>query len=100
MSFAGRSLTLFVRAGAAPGGLLGISLPALVLLVGLILVALALAVGVVLARRDYAVQHLGVENRALDLALERQRLVEAELRACAGAVPHDPARLTRRDRAL
>ena len=34
-----------------------------------------------MARRDDAVQYLGVENEALDRALEQQRIVETELRA-------------------
>jgi len=81
VAFAGRSLALYVRPGAAPSGVLGFSLPTFVLLVGLALTALAIAVAVALARRDTAVMRLAVENRALDEALERQRVTEAELRA-------------------
>jgi hypothetical protein len=81
VTFAGERLQLFVRAGPPPGGVFGISLPLLVLLVGLLLTALAIAVGVAVARRDDEVQHLGIENEALDRALEQQRVVEAELRA-------------------
>jgi hypothetical protein len=81
LAFAGQSVVLFVKPGPPPAGVLGISLPILVLVVGLVLTLLALAVAVVVARRDDTVQHLGVENRALDHALEQQRLVETELRA-------------------
>ena len=81
VAFAGRSLELYVRPGALPSAALGISLPVFVLLIGLALTALAIAVAVALARRDAAVLRLGVQNRALDQALERQRITEAELRA-------------------
>ncbi len=77
----GRELALMVRAGAAPGGWLGLTLPQLVVLVGLALTTLAAGIAVVVARRTYAMEHLSVENRALDEALERQRSVESELRA-------------------
>jgi PAS domain S-box-containing protein len=77
----GRDFALMVHAGAAPGGWLGLSLPQLVLLVGLALTALAAVIAVVVARRTYAMEHLSVENRALDEALERQQRVESELRA-------------------
>ncbi len=73
------------------GGWLGLTLPQLILLVGLALTAFAAVVAVVVARRTYAVEHLSVENRALDEALERQRRVEAELRDVASALPHDLA---------
>jgi signal transduction histidine kinase/ActR/RegA family two-component response regulator len=79
--FGGQTLNLLVRAGPPAGGLFGISLPLLVLLVGLVLTGLAIAVGIAVARRDDAVQYLGVENQALDRALEQQRIVETELRA-------------------
>ena len=81
VSFGGQRLNLLVRAGPPAGGLFGISLPVLVLLVGLVLTGLAIAVAIAVARRDDAVQYLGVENQALDRALEQQRIVEAELRA-------------------
>ena len=81
VAIGGREFFLMVRAGAAPGGWLGLTLPQLVLLVGLLLTALAAVIAVVVARRTYAVEHLSVENRALDEALERQRLVETEFRA-------------------
>ena len=81
VAFDGQSLVLFVRAGAAPGGLFGISLPVLILLAGLVLTGVALAVGITVRRRDETVRHLGVENRTLDQALEQQRLIETELRA-------------------
>jgi len=81
VAFDGQGLVLFVRAGAAPGGLFGISLPVLMLLAGLVLTGLALAVGITVRRRDETVRHLGVENRTLDEALEQQRLIETELRA-------------------
>ncbi len=77
----GQEFALMVRAGAAPSGWLGLTLPQLVLLVGLALTVFAAAIAVVVARRSHAVEHLSVENRALDEALERQRVVESELRA-------------------
>ena len=81
VTLAGRTFALYVRTAGAPEGALGLSLPTLVLLVGFALTALAIAVGIAVARRDDAVQHLGIENQALDRALEHQRIVEAELRA-------------------
>jgi len=81
VTFAGQNLRLLVRPGPAPSGMLGISLPVFVLLVGLLLTVLAVAVAVAFARRNAAVRSLNVENRALDEALERQRVTEAELRA-------------------
>ncbi|HYL51031.1 MAG TPA: ATP-binding protein [Acidimicrobiia bacterium] len=77
----GREFALLVRAGSAPSGWLGLSLPQLVLLVGLALTTLAAGIAIVVARRTYAMEHLSVQNRELDEALERQRQVEAELRA-------------------
>jgi hypothetical protein len=84
VTFAGGSYALLVRAGPAPGAVLGLSLPLLVLLVGLLLTAIAVAVAVTIVRRNAAVHHLDVENRALDDALERQLAIEAELRAWQG----------------
>jgi signal transduction histidine kinase len=81
VAIGGQSFALMVRPDAAPAVWLGIPLPLLVLLVGLVLTALAAVVAVLIARRTRAVEHLSVENRALDEALARQRAVEAELRA-------------------
>jgi signal transduction histidine kinase/CheY-like chemotaxis protein len=81
VSFAGGTYSLYVRPGPAAGAMFGLSLPLLVLLVGLLLTVIAIAVGIAIVRRNAAVRHLDVENRALDLALARQRVVEAELRA-------------------
>ena len=89
-----------VRAGPAPDAVVGLPLPLLVLLVGLLLTAIAVAVAVTIVRRNAAVRHLDVENRALDDALERQLAIEAELRGVAGSLPHDPAGHARRDRPL
>jgi PAS domain S-box-containing protein len=81
VSFGGMNVALLVGVNNGSPGLLGISLPLLVLLVGIALTLLALATGVVVARRGAAVRHLGDENRQLDEALERQHAIAAELRA-------------------
>ncbi len=77
----GRTFTLMVRPDAAPNAWLGITLPQLVLLAGVLLTIFAAAIAALIARRARVVESLSVENRALDEALERQREVEAELRA-------------------
>jgi signal transduction histidine kinase/ActR/RegA family two-component response regulator len=84
VSFAGRSYTLLVRPGAAPGAVLGLSLPLLLVVVGLLLTAIAMAVAAAIVRRNATVRHLDVENRALDDALARQLAIEAELRGWQG----------------
>jgi len=79
VSLGGQSFELYVKAGSAPSGWFGLSLPQLVLLVGVALALLATVAVVLLVRRAYATEQLGDENRELDRMLERQRVVEAEL---------------------
>jgi hypothetical protein len=79
LALGGQSFALYVKAGGALTGWFGLSLPQLVLLVGVALTLLATAALVLLARRAYAAEQLGHENRELDQMLERQRAVEAEL---------------------
>jgi signal transduction histidine kinase/CheY-like chemotaxis protein len=80
VSLGGRDFALLVPASSSPSWH-GLSLPDVVLLVGILLTGLATAIASIAARRAYAVDELNVENRALDFALERQRRIEAELRA-------------------
>jgi PAS domain S-box-containing protein len=78
--FAGRPFSLFVRPDDA-SWLADAELPPLTLLVGLVLTAMAIWVAGSVVRRKHAVGLLRTENRELDLAIERQRKIEAELRA-------------------
>jgi PAS domain S-box-containing protein len=80
VSLGGRDFTMLVPASSSPSWH-GLSLPDVVLLVGIVLTGLATAIAAIAARRAYTVDELNFENRALDLALERQRRIEAELRA-------------------
>ncbi len=81
VAIGGQSFALLVRAPAPPPAWFGLELPELVLLVGAVITALAMTAVSVVTRRTHAVQHLSHENRELDAALERQRAIEAELRA-------------------
>ncbi|HEV7526142.1 MAG TPA: ATP-binding protein, partial [Acidimicrobiia bacterium] len=81
VTLGGQRFDLFVKAGTVPTGWFGISLPELVALVGLALTILAAATAMLVVRRAYATEQLSDENRALDRALERQRVVESELLA-------------------
>jgi len=77
----GQQFTMLVRADRATNALAGTELPLVTLLVGLLLTLVAAFVARTVVRRNYAVGRLQTENRALDLAIEQQRRVEAELRA-------------------
>ncbi len=97
VALAGRPFSLFVRPDTA-SWLADAQLPPLTLLVGVVLTAIAAWVAGSVVRRKHAVGVLRSENRDLDLAIERQRKIEAELRAAQAAVPRDAAGLARRDR--
>src|SRR5205823_6220932 len=77
----GQQFTMLVRADRATNALAGTELPLVTLLVGLLLTLVAAFVARTVVRRNHAVGLLETENRALDLAIEQQRRVEAELRA-------------------
>jgi PAS domain S-box-containing protein len=77
----GTQLTMFVTPDRAAGSFAGAQLPLVILLVGLLLTVVAAVVARTVVRRNYAVGVLQTQNRALDVAIEEQRRVEAELRA-------------------
>jgi signal transduction histidine kinase/ActR/RegA family two-component response regulator len=81
VSFAGQSVTLYVAADKIPSGWLGLTIPSLTLVAGMLLTVLAALAAAVIVRRNHAVDALGTENRALDLALQHSRRIEGELRA-------------------
>jgi two-component system, cell cycle sensor histidine kinase and response regulator CckA len=77
----GQQFTMLVAADRATNALAGTQLPLVTLFVGLLLTLVAAFVARTVVRRNHAVGLLETENRALDLAIEQQRRVEAELRA-------------------
>src|SRR5436190_1350890 len=82
----GQQFTMLVAADRGTNALVGTQLPVVTLLVGLLLTLVAAVVARTVVRRNYAVGVLQTENRALDLAMEQQRRVEAELRASQARV--------------
>jgi PAS domain S-box-containing protein len=82
----GQQLTMLVAADRGTNVFAGTQLPLVTLLVGLLLTLVAALVARTVVRRNYAVGVLETENRALDLAIEQQRRVEAELRASQARV--------------
>jgi PAS domain S-box-containing protein len=82
----GQQFTMLIAADRATNALAGTQLPLVTLFVGLLLTLVAALVARTVVRRNYAVGLLETENRALDLAIEQQRRVEAELRASQARV--------------
>ncbi len=82
----GQQFTMLVSADRGTNAFAGTQLPLVTLFVGLLLTLVAAVVARTVVRRNYAVGVLETENRALDLAMEQQRRVEAELRASQARV--------------
>ncbi|MDQ1478834.1 MAG: hypothetical protein QOE62_4063 [Actinomycetota bacterium] len=77
----GQDFELFVARAGGASSFGGTALPAATLVAGLLLTLVAALIARSVVRRNFAVDVLQTQNRALDAAVAEQRRIEAELRA-------------------